>query len=175
MSLTDHKIQNIIDYNGGHFKPMEFGENRHNLNAYAVRRFIEFRSWHGMPTYISSAWRGDDGAHKLGAFDAFLYNDYEITQPEPGQIWRILTTWPWWGAGIYFDTHAFDNPAIMIHVDVMDYKEAKQMNKQRPLRWIRKDGAYYYQNTKTGGFWSQENQEMTTLEEEITKYKANSD
>jgi len=56
-----------------------------------------------------------------------------------------------------------------LHLDVI------REGRQRPLRWIRSEGNYYYQNPAHGKFWNQDKQEMTTLRQEIKKYLANLD
>ena len=163
MNLTDNNISQIISNYGNHFRVDEVGESRHNLNKEAVEMLCHWRAWHKFPIFISSAWRSE-GAHKEGAFDVFLFNDWQVTQPEPMHLWRIATTFPFLGVGIYFDTHAFDEQAIMLHVDIAEQRD-------RPLRWIRARGNYYYQNVKTGNFWNKDLKEATTLANEINMYK----
>lgn len=170
MSLTDNRIQQIIDENGGNFTVREFGESRARQNPEAIKQLVLFRNWHGFMTLLTpeGKWRAQ-GAHAFGAFDQVLYSDWKHRQPDPMRIWRIATTWPWSGVGIYFDVTAYGKPAIMIHTDPLRHKQSKNMDSDRPLRWLRVNGDYFYQSLINGRFYYGD--EETTLEAEIEKWQ----
>jgi len=180
MSLADEHIQQIIYNYGGNFTPDEFLSGRENANPDLIKEIVWFRNVHGFPTFISSLYR-DSGAHSIGAVDQFIFSDYRQEQPDPMHLWRLANMSRFTGVGIYFDTHAFGEPAIMLHLDILTQKDCDRLYKidgkqrKRPLRWLRSEGNYYYQNPAHGKFWCQDKQEMTTLEQEINTYLANSD
>ncbi|WP_441000443.1 hypothetical protein [Fodinibius sp. SL11] len=41
---------------------------------------------------------------------------------------------------------------------------------QRPLRWLRIDGQYYYQSLTRGDFYCKTNRQTITLDEAIKRY-----
>lgn len=170
MNLTDHRIQQIIDENGGNFTVREFGSDRQHLNPELIRQAVLFRAWHGFSSLITSAYR-NSGSHSLGAIDKVLYSKWKSEQPEPMHLWRIATTWPWMGVGIYFDwdqdeTNDIDEPIIGLHMDIVQPDQ-----RDRPLRWLRADGIYYYQSLINGRFYSPDGGSETTLAEEIEIWK----
>ena len=170
MKLTDNKISEIIRQTGSNFEIDEFLKTRHNLSEKAVWELCLFRKWAGYPFFISSAWRSE-GAHSVGAFDIFIFDEWQLTQPDPYELWNLATTWNFGGVGIYFDTEAFGNDAVMLHVDVLEYQNA--LGKQRPLRWIRNEHYYYQSLNKKDYFWSADIDEGTSLGKEIERWKGN--
>jgi hypothetical protein len=154
MNLTDSHIRQIIDDNGGNFKPEEFLKGRTNLHPTIITEIVQWRNWHGYSVQITSAYR-ETGSHTTGkAIDCLVWKQWKQTQPTPEHLWRLITTWPFLGVGLYFEW----GDGIGIHVDII------REERQRPLRWLRIDGHYYYQNVQHGNFWCQDIQEMITLE-----------
>ncbi|PAU94251.1 hypothetical protein CK503_08540 [Aliifodinibius salipaludis] len=138
-----------------------------------LRSFLAWRRWHGLSTLISSAWRkGDQKSHGHGmAFDVLLFDQWLESQPSALQHWLLATTWGFNGVGLYFDwsyTNKEGNniPAIGLHVDGW----AGNSHSQRPLRWLRIDGHYYYQSLASGIFHCKSNKQSITLDEAIRRY-----
>lgn len=165
MNLTDHRIEKIIDENGGNFTVREFGADRTKCNARLIKEAVLFRNWHGFSSYNTSVYR-DKGAHSIGAIDQILYSKWKAEQPEPMHLWRIATTWPWMGVGIYFDWQHGDMDVVGLHLDIVQPKD-----RDRPLRWIRAEGAYYYQSLINGKFYNNDTGAETTLKKEIAIWK----
>jgi len=176
------KYKEVIDQNGGNFTLDEFavikGTTAEDIDFDHFRADIKFRAWHGYPTMITSAFRpGDDGAHGDGlATDKILFYTYREHVVEPIVQWRLATTFPWMGVGLYFDWYFTDRQgrqrkACGIHTDSL-------VNKNRPLRWIRttkiiddeKVRLYYYQNPHTGLFFNQKTNEQITLDDAIRNF-----
>lgn len=147
MKLTDNRIQQILDTYGGGFTVNEWGENRGKLNPLIVREVTRFRQWHGFSSFLTSTWR-PEGAHAIAAADMVLYKDWKESQPDYMHLWRLATTWPWFGIGIYNDWSVSGESVIGLHVDLCEPDQ-----RQRPLRWIRDDGVYYYQSVINGKFY----------------------
>ncbi|SHG40181.1 hypothetical protein SAMN05443144_12719 [Fodinibius roseus] len=138
-----------------------------------LRSFLSWRQWHGLPTMISSAWRkGDLKSHGHGmAFDVLLFDQWLESQPSALQHWLLATTWGFNGVGLYFDwsyTNKEGNkvPAIGLHVDGW----TGNSRSQRPLRWLRINGQYYYQSLASGLFSCRANQQSITLDNAIMRY-----
>lgn len=161
MNLTDHRIEKIIEENGGNFTVREFLSDRTKLNARLIKQAVRFRNWHGYSTFITSAYR-DKGAHSMGAIDKVLYSEWKQKQPSAMELWRIATTWPWMGVGIYFDWQHDGKDVIGLHLDIVQPKD-----RDRPLRWIRAEGEYYYQSLINGRFYNTDKGVDTTLANEI--------
>ena len=106
--------------------------------------FVRWRQWHGIPIYISSAYRIDDsGAHGAGmAIDCILFKEWMSTAISEQRSWLLATTWPFLGVGIYYDWNY-----IGLHVDSWDKPD------KRPLRWLREENNYYYQSLTNGKFY----------------------
>jgi hypothetical protein len=144
MNLADNHIQQIISDNGGNFKSSEFLEDRELLHPIVVQELVAFRNWCKYPIQITSAFR-NNGSHQTGkAIDFLLWDEWKRSQPDPMHLWRMVTTWPFLGCGLYFDW----NNGIGIHIDVI------RQGRQRPLRWLRKEGEYYYQSIQDGLFYN---------------------
>lgn len=161
--ITDEEIQRIIDEEGGNFKPSEFLSGRASLSADLIRHTVRWRNWHGFLCQPTSYFR-TSGSHGTGlAGDDLLWlpGQWRKQQPDPMTIWNALTTYPWLGVGIYFDW----NDGIGVHKDLIWPPE-----RQRPLRWLRARGTYYYQEL-SGRFYARHTNTWTTLEEEIEKYE----
>lgn len=165
MNLTDTRIQTIIDDHGGNFSVREFGADRQNLNPQLVKEVVRFRNWHGYPSLLTSMYR-NSGSHSLGAADKIIYKHWKEEQPDPMELWRLATTWPWWGVGIYFDWTHDEEPVIGLHCDI-----CKPHQRDRPLRWLRARGNYYYQSLFNGKFYQKDTHEETSLEAEIEIWK----
>ena len=160
MNLRDKRIAEIINDCGGNFTPSEFLDRREHLYPNMIQELVSWRNWHGFSTQITSAYR-ETGSHYTGkAIDVLVWDKWQETQPEPMHLWRLATTWPFLGVGIYFDW----NDGVGLHLDVI------RSERQRPLRWIRARGNYYYQMTSTGRFWDSDGN-RTTLATEIKRYK----
>lgn len=158
--LSDQKINELVTAHGGGFRADEFLSGREKLSPYTVDQIIQFRNWHNISMQITSAWR-PPGGHSTGqAIDFLLWQEWRKRQPDIRYMWRVVTTWPWMGIGIYFDW----NDGIGFHVDTI-----APPVRDRPLRWIRTDGKYYYQRISDGLFYHNSG-ESTSLENEITKY-----
>lgn len=159
--MTDLAIQKIIEREGGNFTPSEFLEDRHNMQPKIIKEFVRFRNWHDIQTQITSAYR-PTGSHHFGiALDFLLWLDWRKSQPDILHMWRLVTSWPWLGVGIYFD---WDN-GVGFHVDLI-----RPPKRDRPLRWLRIGGEYYYQSLEDGEFYH-ESGDWTSLEQEIWKYE----
>lgn len=158
--LSDQKINELVTAHGGGFRADEFLPYREKLDAYTVDQFVRFRNWHNILIQITSAWR-TTGSHKTGkAIDFLLWQIWRKQQPDIMYMWRVVTTWPWMGVGIYFDWKS----GVGFHVDTISPPE-----RVRPLRWIRTGGKYYYQRLSDGLFYH-DSGEATSLEDEIWKY-----
>lgn len=165
----------LLDSYGNHFGPTDFEIQGpiSRLDTGFLRSFLAWRRWHGRPTLITSAWRkGDPGAHGHGlAIDVILYERWLIRQPSPMECWLLATTWGFKGVGLYFDW-TYQNrevkrvPAIGLHVDGW----TGSSHSQRPLRWLRIGGNYYYQSLKTGTFYCRANRQTITLDQAITQH-----
>jgi len=57
-------------------------------------------------------------------------------------------------------------PAIGLHVDGW----SGNTHSERPLRWLRLDGQYYYQSLTGGHFYCKSNKQSITLDEAIKRY-----
>lgn len=160
--ISDNRYKQLIDANGGSFKPKEFLPGRQHMKKKMIKEFILFRNWHGWMTQITSAYRST-GSHVYGtAIDFLLWSEWQTSQPSPEQIWRVATTWPWMGVGIYFDW----NDGIGLHVDLVT-----QTQRQRPLRWLRVNGLYHYQALNDGLFYNYEMDRITSIGEQINNHK----
>lgn len=160
--MNDQQIQKVIDDNGGNFRPSEFLAGRENIPKKMFAGIVQFRNWSGYMMQITSGYRSS-GAHSFGAFDFLMWKKWRKSQPDPSEIWRLVTTWPWMGVGIYFDW----NDGIGIHVDLCTPNQ-----RQRPLRWLRTNNIYYYQSTGNGLFYTNKAnvQVVKSLESEIKGY-----
>jgi hypothetical protein len=87
--------------------------------------------------------------------------------------WLLATTWPFQGVGLYFDwsyrslAAKADIPAIGLHVDGW----AGNSPRQRPLRWLRINGLYYYQSVLDGTFYCKTNRKTITLNEALKRHE----
>lgn len=70
------------------------------------------------------------------------------------------------GVGIYFDWEVDGQPVIGLHTDIV-----QPGKRNRPLRWLRTFGRYYYQSTASGTFYEKSSGDETTLEEQIRTWK----
>lgn len=153
--MNDNSIQNIINTAGGNFTSDEFLSGRSKLVRSFIREVALWRNWHGFKFQITSAYR-DEGSHSYGkAVDGLLWKQWRVEQPDPMHIWRLATTWPWMGVGIYFDWE----DGCGIHLDMNGRSQS-----QRPLRWMRIKGEYYYQDLLTGYFYRKNSLEGEDLE-----------
>jgi len=168
----------IIDAYGGHFKLREFEiqDSIGRMDTGFLQSFLAWRQWTGTPTMITSAWRGGDtGSHGNGkSIDCLLFSQWKSEQISALNHWLLATTWPFQGVGLYFDwsyrnpvTKA-DIPAIGLHVDGW----AGSRPGQRPLRWLRIGGLYYYQSIADGTFFCKTNKKTITLQEAIDSYES---
>lgn len=169
------KYQKAIAKHGNNFTLSEFslrdGTSAMDIDYNFFEVFNRFRQWTGYPTLITSAYRpGDSGAHGQGlALDFIMFSKWKEAVVPPWEQWRLATTWPFWGVGIYFDWHYWLNgqqqPAVGLHVD---FKQSGS----RPLRWLRVeddnyDKLYYYQNTKHGKFYNSTTEKSLQLADVI--------
>ena len=158
--MNDFDIDLLVNEGGGGFKAEEFLGARENLTEDIILQTALFRNWTGWMTQITSAWR-ETGSHYLGkSIDALLWTKWKEEQPEPSVIWNRLTTWPWQGVGIYFDW----NDGLGVHWDLVSPEE-----RDRPLRWLRVNGIYYYQK-EDDNFYTKEGDKVTCLEDEINAW-----
>ena len=162
----------LIDSYGNHFSIADFEHDgtigRNNVGF--LRSFLAWRQWHGIKTLVTDAWRRDNKrAHGYGyAFDCMLFNRWLSSQPSPMMCWLIANTWPFRGVGLYFDWHYTNRngkrvPGIGLHVDGWDSDD-------RPLRWLRIDGLYYYQSLSNGSFYCNSNKKTITLKTAIEDF-----
>ncbi len=167
----------IIDAYGGHFKLREFEiqDSIDSMDLGFLQSFLAWRQWTGIPTMITSAWRGDDtGSHGNGkAIDCLLFSRWKSEQISALNHWLLATTWPFQGVGLYVDwsykcsKSKAGIPAVGLHVDGW----SGNSNKQRPLRWLRMDGLYYYQSVMNGTFYCKTNQQTITLDHALKAYE----
>jgi len=173
--MNKKELQNIIQKFGGKFTVEELEGittkgNPENINLAFLSSFLAWRMWHGFSTMVLSAYRpGDTKAHGQGlAIDCVLWNIWKKQTIDIEHLWRIATTWPFWGVGLYFDWDADKTDGvdvIGVHVDFL------QTPGKRPLRWIRLNGKYYYQDLKTGLFYNSDLDKTISLKEAITLYE----
>jgi len=166
----------LIDSYGGKFtlRDFEVQSSIENMDPAFIRSFLAWRLWTGLPTMISSAWRkSDPKSHGVGmAIDCLLFTRWKTEQASPIRHWLQGTTWPFMGVGLYFDWSYFSRtqnrriPAIGLHLDDWDGDKPGQ----RPLRWLRIGGQYYYQSLSTGLFYCRKNQKTISLEAAIDQY-----
>jgi hypothetical protein len=157
-SVTDFELQGTID----------------RMDTNFLRSFLAWRDWTNTKTLITSAWRDNDPkSHGKGlAIDCLLFDQWLTNQASPLKHWLFATTWPFQGVGLYFDwqfTHKLTGekiPAIGLHIDGW----SGQRIGERPLRWLRIDGLYYYQSTNSGAFYCKTNKKTITLPEAIRQY-----
>jgi len=175
--MTHSDYLAIIDAYGGHFKIHEFHiqDTIGRMETGFLQSFLAWRQWTGIPTMITSAWRyNDQKSHGKGkAIDCLLFAQWRVKQVSAMNHWLLATTWPFQGVGLYFDwsyrcpTTKADIPAIGLHVDGWSGKS----HGQRPLRWLRIGGHYYYQSMVNGDFYCKTNQQSITLQEAIKRYE----
>ncbi|MDR8389859.1 hypothetical protein NC796_01835 [Aliifodinibius sp. S!AR15-10] len=175
--MNRHDYLALLDSYGNHFSPGEFEiqgpGTLARLDVGFLRSFLAWRTWHGLPTMITSAWRkGDPKSHGRGlAFDVLLFEEWLAGQPSALQHWLLATTWGFQGVGLYFDW-TYSNkkgeqvPAIGLHVDGW----SGGGRSRRPLRWLRIDGLYYYQSLTRGDFYCKTNRNTITLDDAIKRY-----
>lgn len=133
------------------------------LSLRAVEMLCKFRIWHNYSTLITSAYRDDSGTHGMGlAFDQVLYSKWKQKQPNHYEIWRLATTFPWWGVGMYFDWSVNGEAVIGLHTDI-------SQESNRPLRWIRQNGVYYYERKHL--FFESNKKTVLTLKQAIQNYE----
>jgi len=167
----------IIDAYGGHFKLREFEiqDSIDSMDLGFLQSFLAWRQWTGIPTMITSAWRANDpNSHGEGkAIDCLLFTKWKDEQASALNHWLLATTWPFQGVGLYFDwsyrspVTKTDVPAIGLHVDGW----AGNSPRQRPLRWLRINGLYYYQSVTDGTFYCKTNRKTITLDEALKRYE----
>ena len=166
----------IIDAYGGYFKLREFEiqDSIDSMDLGFLQSFLAWRQWTGIPTMITSAWRRNDpNSHGEGkAIDCLLFTKWKDRQATALNHWLLATTWPFHGVGLYVDwsykcpTTKAEIQAIGLHVDGW----AGSRPGQRPQRWLRICGLYYYQSTADGTFFCKTNKKSITLQEAITAY-----
>ena len=167
----------LLDSYGNHFSIQELeiqGKGTiERLDIGFLRSFLAWRQWHGLPTLVTSAWRKKDPkAHGQGlALDVLLFEGWLALQPSPLQHWLLATTWGFKGVGLYFDWSYANKagkrvPAVGLHVDQWSGANITQ----RPLRWLRIDGNYYYQSLQQGTFYCKANQQTISLGQAIQRY-----
>lgn len=167
--MNNSQIQTIIDQEDGNFVPQEFGLYRNYLKKDVILHIVRWRNWFdelGYKFQITSGWR-PEGSHSTGlCIDGLIWKEWRKIQPEPEVIWRLMTTYPWLGVGIYFDW----NDGVGCHLDLI-----WPPVRDRPLRWFRAEGKYFYQHPVSGKFIhsSKEHFAVLSLEEMIEHYKAN--
>ncbi|MEX2352209.1 MAG: hypothetical protein WD529_07230 [Balneolaceae bacterium] len=174
--MTSQDYIALIDSYGGHFSLREFHiqDGIERMDTSFLRSYLAWRKWHGFSTLISSTWRKDDpNAHGKGmAIDNLLFTQWREAQPTAMHHWLLASTWPFKGVGLYFDWNYLDRsrnrdiPAIGLHVDGWDGDRPGQ----RPLRWLRIDGNYYYQSVTYGSFYCQANGQTTSLQKAINQH-----
>jgi hypothetical protein len=172
--MTNADYEALFDSYGGHFTVPEFHGNVDRMDSCFLRSFLAFRKWHGLATMVSSAYRpGKTSAHGHGlAVDCLLFSRWLQTQPSALNCWLLANTWGFKGIGLYFDW-AYTNregervPAIGLHLD--DWQGLRP--NQRPLRWLRIEGHFYYQSTLTGLFFSRTANKSITLENAIKQHE----
>lgn len=172
--------QKTIDSLGGGFTVAEFEPNQgadiRQTKDDLIENVVLFRNFHGYPSLLTSVFRpGDDGAHGRGlAADMILFYKWLTDPLDPWELWRIATTWPFWGVGIYFDWTFIDKngerqKAPGIHVDLLRGDQAK-----RPLRWFAKEiegeRRYFYQRPDNGLFYAAGIDGGRTLEYAIKEF-----
>lgn len=157
--LRDAVTNHFIDKYGGNFTAEEFMGGRENLQKEIIIELTQFRNWFGYPIEITSAYRDDDSSHGTGlSIDFIIWRKWQTTQPDILTCWNALTRWPFTGIGIYFDWER----GVGFHADVI------RKVRQRPLRWLRLDGEYYYQSVFDNSFYN--GNMKTTVQSEIKKY-----
>lgn len=156
-----------------HFSPGEI-PGLEKMDPEFIKRFVQWREWHGMPTMITSAFRNSPtSAHGKGlAIDCMLFmpGKYRVETVNAERLWRITELWGWRGAGIYFDwnlqyRNGQTGKAVGVHVDMSPDPH------KRPLRWFRADGAYYYQNVIDGYFYAKSGSRYT-LDQAISLFNS---
>lgn len=134
-----------------------------------IRKFVAMRKQLGYKTQILSTYRpGDEGSHGEGLALDFIW--WEIWKETPVDWllgWKLLTTYPFTGFGIYFDWHVDGKPTIGYHVD--DSPIANEPRK-RPLFWIRLNGEYYYSTRPFEGFYNNKNHREISLSFAFTQF-----
>ena len=168
----------LIDAYGGNFGINEFEiqDSIKRLDTGFLQSFLAWRQWTGVPTMITSAWRsGDTGSHGNGkAIDCLLFSKWKSKQISALNHWLLATTWPFQGVGLYFDWNyklpatKTIVPAVGLHVDGW----SGNAHRQRPLRWLRMDGLYYYQSVMDGTFYCKTNQKTITLEQALLHHES---
>lgn len=163
----------LIDAYGDHFKISEFEvqDSIGRMDTGFLQSFLAWRQWTGIPTMITSAWRrNDQRSHGKGkAIDCLLFTQWRVQQVSAMNHWLLATTWSFQGVGLYFDwsykcpTTKADIPAIGLHVDGWSGNKLQQ----RPLRWLRINGLYYYQSVVDGSFFCQTNRKTITFDEAL--------
>lgn len=174
--MTSQDYIALIDSYGGHFCLREFHiqDGIEHMDTSFLRSYLAWRQWHGFSTLISSAWRKNDpNSHGKGmAIDNLLFTQWRQSQTTAMQHWLLATTWPFKGVGLYFDwsysdrSSNWDIPAIGLHIDGWDGNRSGQ----RPLRWLRIGGNYYYQSVEHGSFYCQANGKTTSLQQAINQF-----
>ena len=144
-----------------------------DLHYESLVKLFDFREWAGISTLITSAYRpGDSRSHGMGkAYDLILFDQWLKQTIDFMHLWRLATTFPWYGVGIYFDwsfTNSKGNkiPCTGVHVD-------NHTGGDRPLRWLRvtkevegKDQQlYYYQDVVSGLFYNSKLKESMELKD----------
>lgn len=168
--MTNNDYIALIDSYGGSFTPREFHIQGgiEKMDTGFLRDFLAWRQWTGLSTMISSAWRaGNTTAHGAGmAIDCLLFTQWRQSQPGALRHWLLATTWGFSGVGLYFDWTYDEKPAIGLHVDGW----AGITTSQRPLRWLRIEGLYYYQSVVHGAFYCKTNKHTISLEKAIQNH-----
>lgn len=176
--MSKQQYVNAIEKYGGNFTANEFalreGASMTDLDYEFFLQILQFRQWAGFPMLVSSAYRpGDDGAHGNGfALDFIMFNTWKKEVLDPWRQWRMATTWPFTGVGIYFDWYYYIDgrriPAVGLHTDC-------EISEDRPQRWLRIEAEhdeefqklYYYQDVKTGRFYNSDIQRNIELADVI--------
>jgi hypothetical protein len=141
--MTDTTIAHIIEKNGGNFTPIEFLAYREKLDRQIIEEVVRSRNWWGVKYQITSAYR-ETGSHFTGkSIDFIPWVEWKQSQPDWREVWLRLSSWPFLGFGMYAD---WDDAEIGCHVDTI------RKERQRPLRWVRVEGLYYYQSFTDGQF-----------------------
>lgn len=160
--MKDTEIKDIINENGGNFRPEEFLSGREKLDPLIIEALVQFRAWSGHPIQITSASRSTGSHTTQKAIDFIIWKEWKKKQPDIQEMWLSVCTWPWMGTGIYFDW----KDGIGFHVDIISPTQ-----RQRPLRWIRSKGIYHYQSLKNAVFYDSKGH-MINLGNEILIYEA---
>ncbi len=122
----------------------EFGIDLSLVSPYLILELQKFREFCGIPLIPSpaaGAWgRTEEGSENSRHYAVGRLSDAGdlfIREGLERELWLCAVQWEaFGGVGLYTETHLFNEPAVMVHLDLRPYRGQKAL-------WVRNGDIYH--------------------------------